>query len=80
MKRPVEAPQPGAAGSSRASMLQWVRNKNNQAENWKKKRIAAHTKKFTFNVMRMEEERLDWHAFLKQLKVCNSDDLSEFAG
>ena len=82
---PVKPPQapPGsleAPGSSRASILQWVRNRNNQAELYLKNILDFHHRQYVLNVIRLEEERLDWHAFLKKLKEYNSDDLSEFAG
>ena len=84
-KMPVKPPQapPGsleAPGSSRASILQWVRNRNNQAELYLKNILDFHHRQYVLSVIRLEEERLDWHAFLKKLKECNSDDLSEFAG
>ena len=81
----MKAPQPppgdlGPPGSSKDSILQWVRNKNNQEDIYLKKALEFHQRELVFKMIKLEEERLDWHAFLKQLKECNSDDMSEFAG
>ena len=81
----MKAPQPPAAdlgppGASRASILQWVRNKNNQEDLYLRKVLEFHQRELVDNMIRLEEERLDWHAFLRKLKECNSDDMSEFAG
>ena len=64
---------------SRGTVFQRVRNKNNLEEMHLRRRIDELKQRLSFEMYRIEMERLDWKMFLKEVRNCESDDLSEFA-
>ena len=66
-------------GGSRASVLQMVRNKNNLAELLLQREVDEYRREFQSKMYQIEIERGDWRHFLREIRVCDSDDMSEFA-
>ena len=57
--------------------LEIVRNKNNAAELMLRRRLDAYDREKALSIMTIDHDRLDTKDFLKDLKICNSDDLPE---
>ena len=64
------------AGNS--TVLEIVRNKNNLADLILRKRVEEYERELQWTIVKIDQERLDVFDFLKKLKICESDKMSEF--
>ena len=65
--------------TSNSTMLEIVRNKNNMADLILRKRIEIYRRELQWAIVKIDQERLDDFEFLRKLKICESDKMSEFA-
>ncbi len=56
-----------------------VRNMNNRAEIHLRNKLLELNREVMMRMQMIEMECLDWKSFLKELRSCDSDDMSEFA-
>jgi len=69
----------GAPGQQRNSVYQRVRNRNNVQEMILRKKVDEMASKLQIDMVKIEMERLDLKCFLKDVRTCDTDDMSEFA-
>ena len=60
-----------------AKAMQWVKNRNNIIDMYLKKQIDQFEREKDLHISLIDQDRLDIHDFLKQLKKCESDNLPE---
>ena len=65
-------------GNKMSTVLHMVRNRNNMAEQLLHMKLVKYNRNLSVTINQMNQERLDVLAFLKQLKSCESDQMSEF--
>ncbi len=62
---------------SKASAMQWVKNRNNIIDMYLKKQIEQYEREKDLRISLIDQDRLDIKDFLKALKKCESDNLPE---
>ncbi|KAK2184343.1 hypothetical protein NP493_271g03024 [Ridgeia piscesae] len=68
-----------SAPPGRASIIETVRNKNNKEEVRLRRRLTEYSKELATKIVQIDHDRLDAFDFLRQLRMCESDYMTEFA-
>ena len=68
-----------SAPPSRNTIIETVRNKNNKEDVRLRRRLTEYSKELATKIIQIDHDRLDAFDFLRQLRMCESDYMSEFA-